>query len=244
MRHPFRSGGIVVAVVIGAGALLWTSPASAVLPPSYDPVPGTVPLNPAQVGAVGREFSQDCNGLPRPVQPGEVAWHFILPQSVLLLNGPLPVKVFDTLDVTFQSAGLVSLTSGFGPPSAARAYIYTATDDSLLAGSSTIGRRPTALPQFGNDPRFNLSHTCASTSPPTTTTTTTAPSATTTPDATTVPADVAGESIVNDPNGESGQTTLPRTGGSVPVLPLVVAIAATLAGIALLAAPRQRRSRG
>jgi hypothetical protein len=241
MRHPFRACGIVVAVVIGAGALLWTSPVSAVLPPGYDPVPGTVPLNPAHVGAVGSGFSQDCNGLPRPVQPGEVAWHFVLPQSVLLLNGPTPVNVFDTLDVTFQSAGIISLSTGFGPPSAAHAYVYTPTDDTLLAGTSTIGRRQTAPLQAGNDPQLNLSHTCASTSPPTTTTTT---STTTTPDATTVPADVAGESIVNDPNGESGQTTLPRTGGSVPVLPLVVAITATLAGIALLVAPRQRRSRG
>jgi hypothetical protein len=148
-----------------------------------------------------------------------------------------------------QLARVVALTTGFGPPSAGNAYIYTATDDTLLAGSSTIGRRPTALPQFGNDAQSNLSHTCASTRPPTTTTTastttTTAPSSTTTPDATTVPADVAGESIANDPNGASGQTTLPRTGGSVPVLPLVLAITATLAGIALLVAPRQRRSRG
>jgi hypothetical protein len=107
------------------------------------------------------------------VQPGEVAWHFILPQSVLLLNGPEPVNVFDTLTVTFQSAGQVTLTTGFGPPSTAHAYVFTPTDDTLLAGSSTIGRRQTAPLQAGNDPQFNLSQTCASTSPPTTTTTST-----------------------------------------------------------------------
>jgi len=39
------------------------------------------------------------------VNPGEVAWHFILPQSVLNLFGPLPVNAYNTLTVTFASAG-------------------------------------------------------------------------------------------------------------------------------------------
>src|SRR3954454_9191072 len=78
---------------------LWSGPAHAVLPPGYTPVAGTVPLNPADVGAVGSQFTQDCTGLPRPLQPGEVAWHFILPQSVQF--DPTPTNVFNTLSVTF-----------------------------------------------------------------------------------------------------------------------------------------------
>ena len=35
---------------------------------------------------------------------------------------------------------LGSALTDFGPPSSAHAYVYTSTDDTLLAGSSTIGR--------------------------------------------------------------------------------------------------------
>ena len=77
--------------------------------------------------------------------PGEVAWHFILPQSVLF--DPTPTNIFNTLSVTFQTAGTVNLGSGltdFGPPSSAHAYVYTSTHDTLLGGTSTIGRDLTA----------------------------------------------------------------------------------------------------
>jgi hypothetical protein len=62
---------------------LWSSPAQAVLPPGCTPVPGTVMLNPAHLEVVGSQFTQQCVGLPRPVQWGELAWHFVLPQAVL-----------------------------------------------------------------------------------------------------------------------------------------------------------------
>lgn len=173
-----RSLGLAI-MALGA-LMLFSQPAEAVLPPGYDPVPGTVPLNPAHVGAMGSTFTQDCSGLPRPVGPGEVAWHFILPQSVAADPlSPTPVNIFDTLTVTFQTAGIVNLTTGFGPPSAAHAYVYTPTDDTLTDGSATIGRLAGADVLRGNDPQFNLSHTCASTEPPTTTTSTTAPTTTT-----------------------------------------------------------------
>src|SRR6476660_1355800 len=116
---------------------LGSGPAQAVLPPGYTAVLVTVPLNPAHVGAVGSQFTQDCNGLPRPVQPGEVAWDFILPQSVVF--DPTPTNIFNTLAVTFQTAGTVNLgtsVSDFGPPSDAHAYVYTSTGDTLLAGSA------------------------------------------------------------------------------------------------------------
>jgi hypothetical protein len=91
------------------------SPAQAVLPPGYDPVLGTFPLNPAHVGAVGSQFTQFCGPNTPPLQPGEVAWHFILPQSIL--RDPSPTNVFDTLTVTFQSFGTVTLSAvtDFGP---------------------------------------------------------------------------------------------------------------------------------
>jgi hypothetical protein len=171
-------------MVVGLLMLL-APPAQAELPPGYNPVPGFVPLNPADVGAGGSTFTQDCNGLPRPVGPGEVAWHFILPQSVLA--DPVssnPRNIFDTLTVTFATAGTVTFSAitDFGPPSQAHAYVYTATDDTLTGGVATIGRLAVADPLQGNDPEFNLSHTCASTEEPTTTTgsTTTTTEATTT----------------------------------------------------------------
>ena len=131
-------GGAACAAIVVAAVV--HSPAQAVLPPGYTPVPGTVPLNPAHVGAVGSQFTQDCGPTCRPVQPGEVAWHFILPQSVLL--DPTPTNVFDTLTVTFQSFGTVTLSAvtDFGPPSNAHAFVVTPTDDTLTAGTATIGR--------------------------------------------------------------------------------------------------------
>jgi hypothetical protein len=160
--------------VSGGGLLLAPRPALATLPPGYVPVPGTVPLNPAHVGAVGSQFTQDCTGLPRPPQPGEVAWHFMLPQSVQF-GGGTPTNVFNTLTVTFQTAGTVTLgaLSDFGPPNNAHAYVFTPTDDTLLAGDANIGRLISAPPARSNDAQFNLSHTCASPDAPTTTTTST-----------------------------------------------------------------------
>ena len=145
--------------------LLLGQAANATLPPGYVPVPGTIPLNPAHVGAVGSQFNQDCTGLPRPLQPGEVAWHFVLPQTILR-GSPTPENVFDVLRVTFQSAGLITLTT-FGPPSAAHAYVFTPTDDTLLAGDANIGELP-GSPVTLREQRFNLSHTCASPLAPTT----------------------------------------------------------------------------
>ena len=79
-------GGAVCAAIVAA--VVVHSPAQAVLPPGYVPVPGTVPLNPAHVGAVGSQFTQFCGPNTPPLQPGEVAWHFILPQSIL--RDPIP----------------------------------------------------------------------------------------------------------------------------------------------------------
>jgi LPXTG-motif cell wall-anchored protein len=159
-----------------AVALLWAlHPSPVAAQDGYLPVPGSpdVLLNPAHEGAVGSEFTQQCTGLPRPPGPGEVAWHFILPQSVLELDpvgSPTPGNIFDNLTVTFDSLGPVTLTT-FGPPSDAHAYVYTPTDDTLETGAADILREVNLL--RGNEPSFNLSHTCAG--PPATTTTTTAP---------------------------------------------------------------------
>jgi len=143
-----------------AGALLWMlSPSAAAGQATYVPVPGSpdVVLNPAHVGAVGSEFTQQCTGLPRPIQPGEVAWHFVLPQSVLELDplgAPSPGNIFESLTVEFATAG-VTLTT-FGPPSSAHAYVFTPTDDTLEGGVADVLRRVDLL--RANEPLFNLSH--------------------------------------------------------------------------------------
>jgi hypothetical protein len=151
-------------------------------PPGYVLVPGSpdLPLNPSHVGAVGSEFSQDCNDAnPDPPGPGEVGWHFVLPQSVAeeLSVGGNPGNIFASLTVTFETAGTVTLTV-FGPPTAAHAYVTTPTDDTLLSGSADIYRLISLLRQ--NEPFFNLSHTCAPAQTTTTTTTTTTSTTTST----------------------------------------------------------------
>jgi hypothetical protein len=177
MRTRIPLAAVAVGVV---ASVALAGQASAALPPGYSPLPGSVALNPAQVGAVGSQFAQNCNGLPRPLQPGEVAWHFILPQA--LQFSPTPTNVFDTLTVTFQNAGMINLSAvtDFGPPDNAHAYVFTPADDTLLAGTATVGRLDSAPLTRANDTHFNLSHTCASPAQPTTTTTTTTVATTTT----------------------------------------------------------------
>jgi hypothetical protein len=124
----FRAADIFPAVkwVIGIAALsfglLAAGAAFAQVPPGYEIVVGSpdVSLNPAHQGSVGSEYDQDCEGLPRPPLPGEVAWHFILPQSVSEEGPAGPERIFEVLRVTFATAGEVILTD-FGPPTAAHA---------------------------------------------------------------------------------------------------------------------------
>jgi hypothetical protein len=231
--------------------------AHAELPPGYVLLPGNVPLNPAHVGAVGSQFQQTCSGLPRPLNPGEVAWHFILPQSVLELFGPQPVDAFNSLTLTFASAGTVNMVTGFGPPSAAHAYVFTPTDDTLTSGSATIGRRIAADPTAPNDSQFNLSHTCAAPAAPATTTATTiSPTTTTTePTTTTVAAattTVAGATtttaVAIDPTartsspgggGVSPDSALPSTGRSLWTFTLTGLL---LVGVGVTAVVVSRRS--
>jgi hypothetical protein len=53
------------------------------------------------VGASSATFSQECKG-DEGLEPGEVLWHFVLPQTVL----PLGAGVTGNLDVSFDSGGL------------------------------------------------------------------------------------------------------------------------------------------
>jgi hypothetical protein len=58
-------------VWVVAGALLWMlNPSSATSQAAYAPVLGSpdVLLNPAHEDTVGSEFTQQCTGLPRPIQ--------------------------------------------------------------------------------------------------------------------------------------------------------------------------------
>jgi LPXTG-motif cell wall-anchored protein len=129
---------------------------------TYVPIPGSpdAVLNPAHRGAQGSTFTQNCTGLPSPVPPGGVWWHFLLPQNEVVSAGPTPDNIFTSLTAEFLVAGTVTITT-FGPPAAQHAYISTPTDDILIdaeadGASLTPGTFPTA---------FNLSHTCASADP-------------------------------------------------------------------------------
>jgi hypothetical protein len=88
------------------------------------------------------------------LQPEEVTWHFILPQSVRAQD---PDNIFQSLPVTFSRAGTVTTTS-FGPPADAHAYIYTPSDDVLLSGEADISRNTASV--RNNDLQFNLGSTC------------------------------------------------------------------------------------
>jgi hypothetical protein len=202
-------------VALGTGLLfggllaisLWDRSASAVLPPGYVSLPGTVSLNPGQVGAVGSQFTQNCVGVPQQPPAGGVVWAFVLPQAVPF--DPAPTNVFDTLTVSFASGLTVNLGAAltdFGPPSNAHAYVITPTDDTLLSGSATIGRDVNAAAGRANDAQFELSHTCASQTQPTTTTTTTALTTTTTAPTTTT---TASTTTTSTSTSSSAPTTVP-----------------------------------
>jgi hypothetical protein len=223
--RPFTGG---LFVLIGTAALVGcgTPSASGQPAPTYIPVPGSpdVPLNSSHQGAQGSTFpSQRCNDAnPDPPGPGEVGWHFILPQSVAEIERALsPGNIFESITVTFATAGTVTLTA-FGPPSDAHAYFTTPTDDVLLSGNADILREVSLL--RGNESSFNLSHTCA---PPvdttTTTSTTTEPSSTTTDPAaptTAAPTTTVGSTTTMRPStsisggGGSNTTTTTATGAA------------------------------
>jgi hypothetical protein len=239
---------IAVGTGISAGVLMmWAGAANAALPPGYDPLPGTVPINPANVGVVASQFIEGCDGFPRAVQPGEAGWHFLLPQSVAL-GGAQPRNAFNEVHVTFQAAGEVTVTTAFGPPSAAHVFIFTPTDDRIVSGSARIGRLQTTT-SLGNDTQFNLVHTCVSNEPPTTTTTTPTATPTTTSAVTstttgmTIQVGAASEEASTAASGTSTDgSTLPRTGGNGGELP-AAAIAVSAIGIgAVLAFAARRRA--
>ena len=214
---------VASAVALGVVVLIATdhqqdAQAQTAPPPGYVLVPGSpdVALNPAHVGEVGSEFTQDCNdGNPDPPGPGEVGWHFVLPQSVAeeLAAGGSPGNIFASLTVTFETAGTVTLTV-FGPPTAAHAYVTTPTDDTLLGGSADIYRLISLLRQ--NEPFFNLSHTCAP-APTTTTTTTTSTTTSTTTLAPTTSSSTTTTTGAATTTVDPGTTTTTLSGGGAVV---------------------------
>ena len=106
-----------------------------------------------------------------PTAPGEVAWHFLLPQSIL--RDPSPTNVFNTLTVTFQSFGSMPERSDRlrSAKQCPRLRGHTHRCPYTAGSGPSDGRqRPTLS---SDDAEFNLSRTPAR---PPTTTTTSAPS--------------------------------------------------------------------
>src|SRR5690606_10440916 len=106
-----------------------------------------VPLNPSHVGTTNSGFGTigECP-TPPAGQEGWWGWHFIMPAN----------NNFTSLSVTFQNAGTFSADPFPGGvfvahPDNSHAYIWTPTDDVLLAGSATSS---------GSNNFFNLSHVC------------------------------------------------------------------------------------
>ena len=103
----------------------------------------SVPLH--QSPPITNSGFQDSGNESCPGSPAMWGWHFILTGGE---------AEFVELTTTFQTAGVV-VTDDFGPPDDKHAYVYTATDDTLLAATATV---------TGGDAdkvRLVLSHTCA-----------------------------------------------------------------------------------
>lgn len=107
----------------------------------------SVPLNTDHVGAVNSLFQQGECPMPPEGQEDWWGWHFVMPAN----------NNFLALSVTFQNAGTFTADPFPGlvfvsHPDASHAYIWTPTDDILLAASAESS---------GDNRFFNLSHTCA-----------------------------------------------------------------------------------
>jgi hypothetical protein len=122
-------------LTIGMGAQFAAAPA-AVSADTY-----SVPLHQdPPITNSGFPDKGDCVG-----SPAQWGWHFVLPNAA---------ASFVSLTVTFQTAGTITLGAGdFGPPTDQHAYVYTATDDTLLSASAEVSGGDVAF--------FNLSHVCA-----------------------------------------------------------------------------------
>jgi hypothetical protein len=151
--------------IIGSGGFSSEPPAD------YSPILEPLPLSKDDRGAVGSEVIHDCTAVPRQLQTGEVAWHFVLPLSARA-SDPRPPNVFNRLKINFETAGDVYIFdfNEFGPPSAAHAYVFTRSDDTLLTGEAHVSRRQRVSGQL-DETEFRLRDTCASTSLPGATTT-------------------------------------------------------------------------
>jgi hypothetical protein len=221
--HVGRSSLIAPAlavVVVACGSPI--APAQPAPPPGYIDVEGSPDLfiNPGNVPAQGSTYTQNCvvpDGVTPP-GPGEVLWHFILPQSVTDLLGGLPQNIFASLTVEFASAGVVTLTT-FGPPNLAHAWITTPTDDTLLGPPDALAEADIfrlIVANRGNEPNFNLSHTCFVPQQETTTSTTipaaTTSSTTTTPDETAPP--TTAPPTTAEPTAAGPSTSISSGGGT------------------------------
>ncbi|PWR10927.1 hypothetical protein DKT68_07455 [Micromonospora acroterricola] len=194
---------------------------------------GSVPLNPAHVGATAGNFQQECKD-PRfgTLPAGQDGWHFVLPtnragdfQSLTLTyrdttGASVTVRVPDPSDAytDFLSA------NGGGDKQVKHAYLFTPGGWTLTGGTATVS---------GEGDRFNLSHTCAgtgATGSPTPSTGSPTPSTSHSPSESTTPSESTAPAGSTTPSGGAGGGD---GGGSLPITG-AAATSIALGGLALI----------
>ena len=136
---PRRARHLVVAGLASLGLAAVQLAVSGSVTAADTPYETTLHQSPPIKNSTFEDDEGDCPG-----SPAMWGWHFILTGGE---------AQFAQLTTTFQTAGTITTTS-FGPPDAKHAYVYTATDDTLLSASALVN---------GGDPskvRLVLSHTC------------------------------------------------------------------------------------
>ncbi|MGI5522596.1 LPXTG cell wall anchor domain-containing protein [Micromonospora sp. CA-259024] len=203
---------------------------------------GSVPLNPAHVGATAGNFQQECKD-PRfaALPSGQDGWHFVLPTN--------RAGDFQSLTLTYRNTAGTSVTvkvpdptdpytdllaaNGGGDKQVKHAYLFTPAGWTLIGGTATVS---------GEGDKFNLSHTCAGTgssqSPtPTPTTGSPTPSGSSSPSESTAPAGSSTPSSGGAGGGED-DGSLPVTGAAATSIAL--GGLALIGGGALLMMRRRR----
>ncbi|MFR9774925.1 LPXTG cell wall anchor domain-containing protein [Micromonospora sp. MS34] len=190
----------------------------------------TVPLNPSHKGSTAANFQQECDDERfASLGDNQDGWHFVLPGS--------DAGSFETLTLTFNDGtGQVEIkipdasdaypdylySTGGNDPQTIHAYVFTPAGWTLVDGSAVIS---------GTGDKFNLSHTCAGTTP--------SKSPSPSPSSSESPTPSESPSTSESPNGDTSASpgsSVGGSGGTQGGLPLtgVAATSIALTGVVLI----------